>query len=140
MTDAQKKIIYIVLLTISGSAASSIANLFHVVPADVQPYLDALKALTAALGGAWGLTAFTAGGVVQTASTLPPAQAAQALSQVSDSAKVRVAEAVPGVATVVLNNNVTNGLAKLAADDAHPNIVTASENAKDVLAGTRAAP
>lgn len=76
---------------------------------------------------------------VANVATFTPAEQAEALAKTPDTAKVLVAEAVPGVATVVLKNGVGNGLGKIAASEAHPNIVTEAENAKDVQAGTRAA-
>lgn len=46
------------------------------------------------------------------------------------------AKATPGVATVVLENDVTGALAKLANDEAHPHIVTAAQNEEDAKRGS----
>lgn len=59
----------------------------------------------------------------------------EALNKVSDGAKVLIAEAVPGVATVVVKNNVNGELGAIAASPAFPNIVTAERNEVDAKLG-----
>lgn len=137
LTDARKKIIYIVLVAISGLAASTIAQALHVVPEVIQPWLDILKVLTPVIGTVWGLNEFGPAGVVRQAAALPPEQAQAALHQIPDEAKVLIAKAVPDVATIVVRNTATNGVAKLAASPTQPDIVTERQNELDALAGTQ---
>jgi short subunit fatty acids transporter len=122
-------------LAISGIVAKHLVSDFHMVPDDVQDYFTLIEAGTAFAGAAWGLSTATPAAQVTNAALLPPEQARVALAQVSDATKVLVAKAVPGVATVVLHNDVTNGLAVLAEDDRQPDIVTAAQNEKDARAG-----
>ena len=48
-------------------------------------------------------------------------------------------EQLPEVATVVVKDSANGAIAKLANDDKHPNIVTETQNEKDVKAGAKAA-
>lgn len=67
-----------------------------------------------------------------------PVQQAEALAKTPDEAKLLIAKAVPGVATIVVKNDAGNGVAKLAQSEAQPDIVTEAQNALDVKAGVRA--
>jgi len=137
MTSAQQRLIYILLTTVSGPVVNILARILHLGSDDVQLWLNLISAVTLAAGTAWGITSFTPTGVVQQASSLPPEQAAQALSQVSDEAKVLVAKSVPGVATVVVKDTAGDGLAQLANDPKQPDIVTETQNEADAKQGTK---
>lgn len=67
---------------------------------------------------------------------LSPVEQQQALNKTTDAAKVLIAEAVPNVETVVVNNQASGELGKLANDPARPNIVTAKQNEIDAKTGT----
>jgi hypothetical protein len=112
----------------------------HLTDADYQMYATlAAYILPPIIVGVWSWIANRRSAQIAKVASFTPAQQAEALAKTPDTAKVLVAEAVPGVATVVLKNGVGNGLGKLAASEAHPNIVTEQDNAADVAAGTRAA-
>lgn len=68
---------------------------------------------------------------------MPAPVAQEALKAIPDDAKLKVVEAVPDVATIVLKDNVNGEMAKLAASDAHPNIVTETQNEADAKKGTK---
>ena len=51
--------------------------------------------------------------------------------------QVKAVEAMPEVATVVVKDEVRNGVGELAADPTHPNIVTETQNEKDAKKGTK---
>lgn len=130
-----------VALASGGPLYAWIIKKFGITDADYVMYANlAAYILPPIIVAGWAWVSNLRSAQVAKVASFTPAQQAEALAKTPDAAKVQVAEAVPGVATVVLKNNVANGLAKLAASDAHPNIVTESENAKDVVAGTRAAP
>lgn len=137
LTDAQKKLIYILLTTLSGPLIAALTKYLHLDNEEVQLWTSILAVITTSIGSAWGITSFNATGVVQAAASLSPAQVQKALKQVPDTAKVLIANAVPGVATVVLKDSVTDGLAKLATDPAQENIVTETQNAKNVIEATK---
>lgn len=68
-----------------------------------------------------------------------PAEAQQAaLNKVPDAIKVQITEAIPDVATVVVKDEANGGLHELAVSDAHPNIVTETQNEADAKKGTKA--
>lgn len=127
----------LVLLGASGPLANILVNTFHMSDSAVQPILTMLTALTPlVVAGVFTYLQRDAGKVAAVASMSAPDQAA-ALNKVPDAAKVLVAKAVPGVATVVVKDTAGNGLAKLAADPAQPNIVTETQNETDAKNGTK---
>jgi len=77
MTDAQKKMIYILLTSLSGPALAIVARMTHMTSDDMQLWLNLVAALTASAGAAWGITATSASGVVQQARNLPGVQSVQ---------------------------------------------------------------
>lgn len=106
---------------------------------EIKDYLDIFSLITFFGGGGYAMSLTTPTAQVESVKSLPPEDRNAALVNVSDTAKVKIAEAVPGVATVVLDNSVKGDLAKLAASDApeNKNIVTAAQNELDVLKGTK---
>lgn len=126
---------------ISGAATSILVRHFGAdIGPDVRDYLDIFAAITLFGGGGYAVSLTTAAAQVESVSSLSPADQNAALNKVSDVAKVAIAKSVPAVETVVLNNNVTGTLAALAVSDApeNKNIVTAQQNAIDVLKGIKA--
>ncbi len=113
----------------------------HITDGDFQIYASlAAYFLPPLIVAVWSWYSNRRSSQVAKVASFTPQQQAEALAKTPDAAKVLIANAVPGVATVVVKDSAGNGLAKLAASDAHPNIVTESQNAKDVDAGTRANP
>lgn len=86
----------------------------------------------------WGLYLNTIQAKVQSIAEQSPQSQAAALNKVSDGAKVLIAEAVPGVATVVVKTNVNGELGAIATSPAFPNIVTAEQNEIDARHGQQA--
>lgn len=125
------------LLGVSGPVANLLANTFHMSDGAIQPVLSILTVATPLIVGAiYAYLQRDAGKVAAVASMSAPDQAA-ALNKIPDAAKVQIAEAVPGVATVVVKDTAGNGLAKLAASAAHPNVVTETQNEADAKNGTK---
>lgn len=85
----------------------------------------------------WGKYANTIDAKVQVIAEQPPAVQVKALEKVPDVVKVQVAEAVPEVATVVVKDNANGALGVLAQSEAHPNIVTETQNERDAKMGTK---
>jgi len=95
----------------------------------------ALMILPPAGAWVWGLYLNSIQRKVQMIAEQSPHVQHEALNKVSDGAKVLIAEAVPGVATVVVKNNVNGELGAMAQSPAHPNIVTAQQNELDAKFG-----
>lgn len=141
ITPQTWKIVGALTVAISVPLTNILVRRFGVeVGPEVKDYLDIVSAITVLGGGGYAVSLTTPAAQVEAVKSLAAEDQAAALSKVSDVAKVQIAKAVPGVATVVLENNVTNGLAKLAKSDAPENkdIVTAQQNQTDVLKGVRA--
>lgn len=85
----------------------------------------------------WGALSQTDKAKVASVSKMSPDAQQAALSGVSDAAKVSIAEAVPGVATVVVKDGTNGKLGDLAASPDHPNVVTETQNQKDAKNGTK---
>ena len=83
----------------------------------------------------WGLYLNTVQAKVQSIAQQSPQSQAEALNKVSDGAKVLIAEQVPGVATVVVKNNINGELGAIAQSPAFPNVVTAQQNEIDAVHG-----
>lgn len=83
----------------------------------------------------WGIYLNSMQKKVEAIASAPAQLQQEALNKVSDGAKVLIAEAVPGVETVVVKNNANGELGAIAASPNHPNIVTAKQNQKDATEG-----
>lgn len=83
----------------------------------------------------WGLYLNSIKQKVQSIAAQAPEVQQEALNKVSDGAKVLIAKAVPGVATVVVDTNTNGELGAMAASPAFPDIVTAAQNEKDAIHG-----
>jgi hypothetical protein len=74
---------------------------------------------------------------IESLAALSPQAAEAALHKVSDGAKVQIAQAVPGVATVVIKDTANGELNTLAMSETHPNIVTEAQNEIDARLGPK---
>lgn len=137
LTSAQKQMIYVLLTVISGPLVNILTREFHLAPDEAKQWLDLLSAITVAIGAAWGISVTTPTGLGQSVAALSPEAQHEVLKPVSDAVKVQAAEAVPGVVTVVVKDVANGALAALAQSDAHPNIVTETQNEIDAKNGTK---
>jgi hypothetical protein len=113
MNPKMQRFIYIGLLTISGPAFSLLSRKLHLTPEDAKDYLDILQVITPLVGGAWGV------------------------AETTNNSLVKAAENVPGVATVVIKDTANGALGDLAQSEAHPNIVTETQNEADAKLGSK---
>lgn len=67
----------------------------------------------------------------------PKADQLQALQALPEDVKIGLAEKIPGVATVVVKDNVNGTLARMAASEANPKVVTETQNEYDAKLGTK---
>ena len=125
-----------VLLAAGGPFSAVILRYTDVSATDLNLLVQlALFVVPPAGAWIWGLYLNSMKNKVQAISEAPAHVQQQALNKVSDGAKVMIAEAVPGVATVVVKTGVNGELGAIAASPAFPNIVTAEQNEKDATEG-----
>jgi len=125
-----------VLLAAGGPFSAVVFRYTEMSESDYNLLLQlALFVIPPAGAWAWGLYLNSMQRKVQAIAEAPGHVQQQALNKVSDGAKVLIAEAVPGVETVVVKNNVNGELGAIAASSAHPNVVTAQQNEKDAKEG-----
>lgn len=131
-------------IKVALAAGGPIYNLaltkLHLTQGDYGLYADLASYLLPPIivyGWAWWSNRRSA--QVANVATFTPAQQAEALAKTPDAAKVLIAKAVPGVATIVVKNDAGNGVGKLAESVTQPDIVTEKQNAIDVKLGARAA-
>lgn len=135
MNSDQVNTMLLALFATSGPLAKVLTAAFGMSNDTVSAVLSILAILTpAATGAIFTYMQRNAGKVAAVASMSPEEQHA-ALNKVPDAAKVLIAKAVPDVATVVVKDTATNGVAKLAASTLQPDIVTESQNKLDALNG-----
>ena len=137
MTKDQLNTALLALLAGSGPIAKLLSTIFKLDNATIEALLSALTILTPIAIAPFLLKILSPKAKIESLNELSPQVAAAALNQVSSVAKVQIAKATPGVATVVLENNVTDGLADLANDPDQPAIVTAAQNEIDAKSGTK---
>ena len=137
MTKDQLNTALLALLAGSGPIAKLLSTIFKLDNATIEALLSALTILTPIAIAPFLLKILSPKAKIESLNELSPQVAAAALNQVSSVAKVQIAKATPGVATVVLENNVTDGLADLANDPDQPDIVTAAQNEIDAKSGTK---
>lgn len=125
------------LLGVSGPLANLLVNTFHMSDSAVQPVLSILTVATPLIVGAIFAYLQRDSAKVAGVAHMSGADQAAALNKVPDASKILVAEAVPSVATVVVKDGTGNGVGKLVASDAHPNIVDETTNEKDAKNGTK---
>lgn len=129
------------LLAASGPVAAWLANRYKLDANTAGLIVELAVAFgTPIIAAGWGWISNRAPALVSAISNLPPEVQAEALNKVTDAVKVKVAEAVPGVATVVVKDGVNGELGALAASPTHPNIVTETQNELDAKQGTKVNP
>ena len=128
-------------LCISGGPMTALLIALGFPPVQVGAWMAiALLAIGVASAAVPGLiSAFTQTdkAAVVKVTAMPVPVAVEALKQVPDEAKIKIVEAVPDVATVVVKDGVNGEIAKLAASSDHPNIVTETANEADAKMGTK---
>lgn len=137
MTQSQINALLLGLFGAAGPLAKILGSVFHLDGEVVHSILDVATLLTPAISGALWTYMQRPTGVVAAVAELPPEQQNAALTHVSDATKVKIVEAVPGVATVVIKDEANSTLAALAKDEAHPNVVTETQNETDAKQGTK---
>lgn len=125
-------------LSAGGPFAAIILSKTGVSEGDYALYVNlALAFLPGVIVGAWSWYSNRKVAQVAVVAQMPAADQHEALNKVSDVDKIRIAEAVPEVATVVIKDVANGPVAAIAADDAHPNIVTETQNEADAKKGTK---
>ena len=137
MTQTQINALLLGLFGASGPLAKILALVFHMDDGLIHSILEVCTLLTPTISGAIFTYMQRPTGVVNSVASLTPVQQNEALTHVSDAAKLQIAEAVPAVATIVVKDTATDGPAKLAQSDNHPNIVTETQNEADAKKGTK---
>lgn len=137
MNQDQINAVLLALFASSGPVAKLLVSLAHMDNDTIGAVMTLLTILTPLVSG--GVFAYLQrdAGKVAAVATMSAQDQQAALNKVPDEAKVLIAKAVPDVATVVVKDTATNGIAKLAADPAQPHIVTESQNQVDALQGTK---
>lgn len=86
----------------------------------------------------WGLYLNTLEKKAQAIASAPqPAQVAALQAALPVETKVNLTEGIPGVATVVVKDTANGALAKMAASEANPKVVTETQNELDAKMGTK---
>lgn len=85
----------------------------------------------------WGLYLNTLEAKIEAIAAAPAAVQHQALSKVSDEAKVLIAREVPDVETIVVHDDANGTLGAIANSPLHPDIVTSTQNELDAKLGTK---
>lgn len=136
MNKDQVNAVLLALFASSGPVAKLLVSLLHWDNDTISAVMTLLTILTPLVSGGIFTYLQRDAGKVASVSTMSAADQKAALDKVPDEAKVLIAKAVPDVATVVVKDTATNGVAKLAADETQPHIVTESQNQVDALKGT----
>jgi hypothetical protein len=124
------------LLSAGGPLAALILTKTGMTHEDYDMYVAVALAFIPPIGAAiWGWYDNRKIKQVTNIAQMPAIDQLQALNKVSDATKVRIAEAVPDVKTVVIDNAANGTLGAMAASPTHPNIVTESQNEKDTKLG-----
>lgn len=113
MTKDQITALLLSVFGAAGPLSKILATLFHLDDKTIDAILDTGTVLTPIVAGAYFTYMHRPSGIIA------------------------IAETTPGVATVVVKDTATNGLAKLAQDEGHPNIVTETQNEADAKQGTK---
>jgi hypothetical protein len=125
-----------VALAAGGPLAALILKYTGLSQTDFEMWVAvALLVVPPCAAWAWGIWQNRQAAKVEAVARMSSADQHAALNKVSDAAKVKIAESVPDVATVVVRDTATGTLAALAASDNQPNIVSESQNLSDALGG-----
>lgn len=138
MNQTQMEQMWMKLLAAGGPIAALLMNRFGLDQTTTTAILEVLLVVVPPIGaGIWAWFKSRDQALVQAVAAMPAPAVNEALAKVSDMAKVQVAEAVPGVATVVIKDEANGSLATLAANPNHPNVVTETQNEADAKLGTK---
>jgi len=139
MTNMTKEQINGLLLGLFGTAGpiSKLLALWLTDDKMVAAILDVCMLLTPIVAGAVFSYLQRPSAMVASVATMSPEAQHLALTHVSDETVVQLAEGVPDVATVVVRDTATNGVAALAQDASHPHVVTETQNEMDAKKGTK---
>jgi len=137
MTKDQLNAALLALLAGSGPIAKLLATVFNVDNTAIEAILSTATILTPILIVPFLLKILSPKAKIESITELSPQAATAALSQVSSLTKVKIAEATPEVATVVIKDTANGALAAAASSPAHPNIVSETQNEADAKLGTK---
>lgn len=128
-----------VALAAGGPLAALILKYTGLSQTDFEMWVAAaLLIVPPAVAWVWGIWQNRQAAKVEAVARMSAVDQRSALNKVSDSAKVKIAESVPDVMKVVVKNDAAGKLGDLAASNDQPNIVTESQNAKEVISNTGA--
>lgn len=143
MNKVQWDVVWSVLRTmlVAGGPVATLLIALGFPPVQVSTYLGVGLAVVAiasvAVPGILGAFSQTDSHAVTKVAAMPAPVAIEALKQVPDETKIAIVEKIPDVATVVVKDIANGAVAQLAASDAHPNVVTETQNEKDAKNGTK---
>lgn len=127
-----------VLLAAGGPFSALVMKYTDIQPSDFDLFVQLALMIVPPFGAwVWGLYLNTLEAKVEAIAQEPRDVQVQALTKVSDEAKVLIAGAVPGVATVVVKDKENGNLGLLARSDLNSNIVTETQNELDAKLGGR---
>src|SRR5882672_9809158 len=125
-----------VVLGTGGPIAAIILAKTGVTEGDYTMYMNAALVVVPPIAAfLWGWYSNRKVALVANVAQMPAEDQHAALNKLSDVDKVKIVEAVPAVATVVIKDAANGAIAKVAQSEAHPNVVTESQNALDKKAG-----
>ncbi len=137
MTKDQLNTALLALLGTSGPVAKLLAVSIGLDNVTIEAILSVVSLLTPLLIVPFLLKILSPKSKIESITELSPRDATNALSQVSSLTKVKIAEATPEVATVVIKDTANGLLAAAATSPMHPNIVTETQNEADAKLGTK---
>jgi hypothetical protein len=125
----------IALFASSGPVAKLLAVTFGLDNAAIEAILSMASIFTPLLIVPFFLRLMTPQRKIEDITNLSPSAAHEALSQVSDITKVRIAERVDSVATIIVKNGQMGAVGQAAASPANPNIINETQNVLDSKTG-----
>lgn len=137
LNPQQKMGLWLALIASGGPFAKLLVHVFDVPSPAVQEIVGWLNYVTPIVAGSEYIRRQSDDAKVEGVKTLPVEKKVEALQAAPDDVKVKVAEAIPDVATVVIKDDANGKLGALAQSEAHPNIVTETQNEKDAKEGTK---
>lgn len=138
MNKEQINALLLGLFATAGPVAELLASAFHLSSDTIDTILRLCTVLTPVVAGAIFTYLQRDTAKVAAVASMPAEAQKAALNKVPDDVKVQIAEATPGVATVVVKDTANGKLQVLAHDDSHPNIVTETQNEADAKKGKKA--
>lgn len=118
-------------LLVAGGPAGTLLIAMGFPPLQVSNWLaiglGVVGVLSVLVPGIVGALKQTDSAKVDAVRTLPAESQAKVAEQLPNDTKIAAVAAIPDVAAVVVKPTATNGTASIAADPAHPKVVTAVE-------------